>query len=279
MPDPSNPLSAKDLYTGFHLKSSHSGPKRLILVAIHGNEVCGFKAFETLVNNNQLKISAGTVEILLANPRAFEMNRRKLEVDLNRCIGKPLEFEDYTNQRVRIVQDAILRADCMLDIHSTSCDGPAHSLPASCKKSLELAAAMPVSYSIRELAHSTTQGGTTLDFCLENNVAGVAVECGQHKEPGAINTAIACIKAFLAFPDTPVISDITQLECLGSRVVKHGFEFSQDYKGFDGLQPGQLIARYDGGEYRYQEDGPGRIIMPNSDPKYGEDAFYLAREL
>lgn len=191
-----------------------------MLVGIHGNEHCGVEAVKIMlqrkalfsgdadvkaqdldVNDNWKQpldelFDRMTVEILLGNPQAVEMNTRFVKKNLNRlfdihmlCNDASAEEEGYMYelQRAKLIAESIRCADIVLDIHSTSADVGSFALPSSMALSEQLAECLPVKYVVESLAHMTLDGGTTLDCALLHDVPGICVECGQHSHPGKSN--------------------------------------------------------------------------------------------
>src|SRR5207245_6134792 len=92
----SSPLSLKLVsYQG-----SATGPKLIVLGAVHGNETCGTKAIQRVIgeiDSGKLEIAAGQVTFVpIANPLAYRRGERAGERNLNRNLGpkdKPADFE------------------------------------------------------------------------------------------------------------------------------------------------------------------------------------------
>ncbi|PCJ19601.1 MAG: hypothetical protein COB02_07595 [Candidatus Cloacimonadota bacterium] len=270
-------FNIEDLYDGITISSGNDGNNYLILICIHGNETCGLEAILSLQKSGELKslLKSGTLSILLANPKAYEQKRRYINCDLNRSIAKnDLKF-DYEIQRSKIVEKYIENADFVLDIHSTSGPSVSHALPCDLSCSENFAKTLPVNYLITKLAHLTVEGGTTLDFAKKQNSCAVTIECGQHEDKKSIEVAISCIKQLFNLKAL-INPSLIMLECLKSFEVKKGFLFKQNFSCFDFVKYGQEIASDDLGTITCTNLDGGYIIMPNSSPKIGEEAFFWA---
>lgn len=124
-----------------------------MIVGIHGNESCGLDAMKMMLQRKALfsgdadvkkedldandnwnqpfdeLFDSMTIEVLVGNPKAVEMNTRFLKKNLNRlfdihmlCNDASAEEEGYTYelQRAKLIAESIRCADFVLDIHSTS---------------------------------------------------------------------------------------------------------------------------------------------------------------
>ena len=191
------------------------GPRRvLVLSGIHGNEPCGVKAVNMVLQKRKLfscnnanvtseellqdenwsdeletLFDSLTIEFMLGNPAALSQNRRFIQRNLNRlfdidtlCDSEQADKEGYKYElhRARLITESIRHADFVLDIHSCSSDVGSFALPSSLDLSECLAENLPVKYVVESLVHACLDGGTTLDAALWNDVPGVCVECGQH---------------------------------------------------------------------------------------------------
>ncbi len=75
------------------------GPWLLIFGAVHGNEVCGTKAIQRVMqelDSGALKLARGRVEFVpVANPRAHQSGLRFIERNLNRFFLPTKEPRTY----------------------------------------------------------------------------------------------------------------------------------------------------------------------------------------
>lgn len=96
------------------------GKTAVILAGVHGNEVCGVKAFDNLIP--KLKIENGKVYFIYANLEAIKLNKRFIEYNLNRCFLKeqPEEIkETLEGETARKIMPYLDKADVLLDIHAS----------------------------------------------------------------------------------------------------------------------------------------------------------------
>ncbi|MDP2266268.1 MAG: succinylglutamate desuccinylase/aspartoacylase family protein, partial [Thiobacillus sp.] len=78
-----------------------SGPRLIVLGAVHGNETCGTRAIRRVIGeieSGQLAIVAGSVSFVpVTNPLAYVRQQRMGDRNLNRNLvptDDPVEFED-----------------------------------------------------------------------------------------------------------------------------------------------------------------------------------------
>ena len=262
----------RKLSQGIHYKASRSGPHRLIFLVVHGNEICGVKAFLRLEKQIPIMLTSGSLEVIIANPAAFLIKSRSFNKDLNRSfLDKTLN--SYESKRCELLKRSLLRADLFLDVHSTSAAGPAFILPGLYGD--QLAESMPVDLVIKNLAQQCH--GTTISVADKHKVRSIVVECGQHQDESAIDVAVECMTALIkqnsADPTGSASSSKKILTCPQSIVADKGFEFVSKVSFMQRFAEGELIARSNTREIRcpYPQ---AYIIMPNADPKEGEEAFY-----
>jgi succinylglutamate desuccinylase len=270
-------FTVQDLYAGVFLDYAETGPKTLVLVCSHGNEICGLKAVMALQDSGELDsvLEQGSLQIILGNPLAYEAGQRALNYDLNRSIGKKdLEFS-YERKRAKLIEEAIESSDLTLDLHSTSMPSASHALPCETPQAENLASSFPVKYLVTKMAHLTVEGGTSLDWAKKKSRAAIAIECGQHSEESAVQTAMNCIR-HLTHLSHPSTQEPTKLECTQAIEVCSNFQFTRKVSGFDFFEYRAQVGKDDSGLITCPYKDGAYLIMPNSDPKPGEEAFYWA---
>ncbi len=260
------------LSMGEHYKVSKPGPRRLIFIAIHGNETCGIEAYLKIASEIPTLLQDGSLEIRLGNPLAFLLNVRSLHKDLNRSFGSN-SSPYYERQRCKSLVNSLINADLFLDIHSTSSPGPAFALPGLYGQSL--CNQLPIDLVIQNLAEKCQ--GTTLSVIDKNNLEGTVIECGQHSDESAVKVAEDCMKHFIKSQPSDQSSRVPKnqkiLQCPESVVADDGFEFIKPVHFMQNFKKNELIARSKHKEFRCPYNS-AFVIMPNSDPQIGEEAFY-----
>ena len=110
--------------TSVNYSGQHSGPRLIILGAVHGNETCGTEAIRRLIeqlDGGQLTVKAGSLTLVaVSNPLAFARGERNGERNLNRDLRPrthPYQFEDHAGNWLCCL---LAQHDVLLDIHSTN---------------------------------------------------------------------------------------------------------------------------------------------------------------
>ena len=101
-------------------QGTKEGKNLVVLVGVHGNEVCGVKAADLLLP--KLKIKSGTVTFIYANLEAIKQNKRFVEQNLNRCFFNEQSSDvkqSLEGKTAREIISYLDKADALLDIHAS----------------------------------------------------------------------------------------------------------------------------------------------------------------
>ena len=295
----------------------HSGPRLIILGAVHGNEVCGSVAIEQILsalNANDLVIRKGQLTLVpVTNPLAWHQRTREGQRNLNRKLqptDHPAEFEDHI---ANWLCPLLANHDVLLDLHSFHTPGEPFVMLGPDDNDGELE---PFAHSQKEHAFArhlgiqrfvdgwldtyargverrkaTDAGGDpgygigTTEYMRTQGGYGVTVECGQHDDPAAIAVARHCILNTLAFfgmIDEPMPREVRRPQHIRMvDVVDLSNEddtFSRDWHSFDAVSRGEVIGhRADGTPVLAERDG--FILFPNPAAAVGREWFYLAESM
>ena len=123
-----NPLT--DLqFKSVNFSGLTSGPRLIILGAVHGTETCGTRAIQRVIediDSKRLSITGGSVTFVpVTNPLAYARGHREGERNLNRNLtpkDDPVDFEDRV---ANWLCPLLARHEVLLDLHSFQ----AHSEP------------------------------------------------------------------------------------------------------------------------------------------------------
>lgn len=217
--------------------SPFSGPRLVILGAVHGNETCGTRAIERTIGEldaGTLELTAGCLTLVpVANPLAYANHRRAGDRNLNRRLAPtdaPREFEDHV---ANWLCPLLAEHEVLLDLHSFHSPGEPFVLlgPPDNNGPLE-----PFAQAAREEALAVRLGvGRAVDGWLGTYASGVerrreraarhpdaaadldprygigtteymrsvggsalTLECGQHDDPQAPAVGYRAIVATLA---------------------------------------------------------------------------------
>jgi predicted deacylase len=220
-----------------HVETLGDGPPAYtILACVHGDETCGWHAF------NRLKASDVTlnapVKFVLANERAFKLGRRFCDVDLNRVMPGDAQSEKHEERlAARLVHE--LEGTTVIDFHSTESKGcPYAVVTGGDAASRRLARSTGLD---RVVDMSQLPGGVT------RHVPGVAVECGYYDDEDAATAAHRILRHFLtvegliegeAAPSTPTLFKVT------GEAAGRGYTFVGE--NFRRVEEGEVFAEKDG---------------------------------
>jgi succinylglutamate desuccinylase len=252
----------------------------------------------------------GRIVGLRGNLQAIERKERFIEKDLNRqwtteniarikstpkyeLENEDLEVRELINIIDREIEIYQPEKFVLLDLHTTTAFGGIFSIatddPESVRIGVELHA--PV---IRGMLDGIY--GTTLHYFNNENfepeTVAVCFESGQHDEPLSVNRAIAaiincmrtigCVEAshvenrhdqlLIEFSaDLPKIADLIMCHSISPG---DGFSMEPNYKNFQLIQQGEILARDKYGPI--PATAAGRILMPLYQ-KQGDDGFFLIK--
>ncbi|MBU0601836.1 MAG: succinylglutamate desuccinylase/aspartoacylase family protein [Gammaproteobacteria bacterium] len=214
------------------------GPRLIVLGAVHGNETCGTRGIERVlddIDRGEIDIVRGSVTFVpVTNPLAYALRQRAGERNLNRNlrpVNTPLDFED----RVANVLCPLLAAhDVLLDLHSFHTggkpfamlgppdnDGPLEAFAhAAAEEALALRlgarrlvegwldtyadgvrqrmARSAATHGVRPSGSDPDYGVGTTEYMRRVGGYAITLECGQHDAPDAPEFAWRAIRNTLA---------------------------------------------------------------------------------
>lgn len=297
------------------LTSPHPGPKVVVLGAVHGNETCGAVAIRRVIQEidaGALALKAGALTLVpVTNPLAYQQRQRKGERDLNRRLAPAATPRDNEDHVANWLCPLLARHDVLLDLHSFQ----AGEMPFVLLGPEDNAGAIePFSSAAREAAlalrlgvhrfvegwlscytsaaarrggvtaeTSVLQGTGTTEYMRSVGGWALTLECGQHDDPRAPEVgyqAILRTLAHLGLTDAPDPQPVASMEGLHlSEVIDRentGDRFARDWKSFDAVAAGQLLAtRHDGS--KVVAPFAGWVVFPKHDADVGQEWFYLAK--
>jgi predicted deacylase len=281
----------------FVYKGSISGPRLLVLGAIHGNEKCGTIAIRCVIDEiekGSLKIAKGQLTFVpICNPRAYEKDVRFTERNLNRYLVPTAKPTTYEAELGNELCPLIAACDVLLDIHSYTVGGaPFVFIAGAGKKEIDYAASLGAATLITgwEDAYAKTgrcqnkadkeEGIGTTEYARRFGALGVTIECGQHKAKEAPEIAYNAIHNALAFLGmaenaSPPVPAATQLVTVTHVYYRDDTgEMTKTWKHLEPVKSGEVFAhRANGDAIRAPADG--FMIMPRADCPIGEEWFYF----
>lgn len=265
------------------LKGSNPGQTSIILVGVHGNEICGVEAMDQILPN--LKIETGKVLIAYANPKAIEQKVRFTETNLNRMFLPESEISEedknsYEYSRAQYLKRFLSQADALLDVHASS---NTKSIPfIICERnSKKITDSLPIETVVYGF-DAVEPGGT--DYYMNSiGKIGVCVECGNMEDPKSTENAIESIYTFLKIQGhisgetpTPVEQKLIQMYYL-HKAKTDNFTLAKPFDDFESLTAEQFIA-HDGDE-EIKTDRESIIIFAKNSTEIGREVFLLGEPL
>ena len=294
----------------------HSGPRLIVLGAVHGNETCGTRAIERVLgelDSGALRIERGLLTLVpVANPLAYAKGERRGERNLNRRLlptDQPTEFED----RIANVLCPWLAAhDGLLDLHSFASPGRPFVMrgPADNSGTLEPFAhaaaegrfaahlgptrivegwmAAYAQGAARRRALGLTDDGDpsygigTTEYMRSRGGWAVTLECGQHADPAAPEVGYRAIRqaiALLGLADIALAPPAAEFERLRLTEV-----VDRQHQADRFVRPWRSFDAVCAGEHvGERHDGTpviasadGHIVFPDASALPGHEWFYFA---
>jgi len=291
------------------IRGAEPGPSLVLVAAIHGNEPAGVTAAERVLARLRAAGTTvrGEIAAFVGNARARARGVRYVEHDLNRAWtpsrmetvrggsvagGSSEDLEQAELQREIEAVRARARGETILvDLHSTSGDGPPFLVVADTPRSRELAAHFPLT-AIVALVEKLP--GTLVGALAAEGVASLVLESGQHSRPTAAERAEAflwialvrtgAIDAADAPPLEPFLTALARsrgdLPVSMQVAYRHpiapgdGFRMRPGFRHFQRIAEGDVVADDARGPVAAPLDG--YMLMPLYQG-LGEDGFFLAR--
>ena len=298
-------------FTGFQ-----PGPKLIILGAVHGNETCGTEALQRLnreIDSGEVTINKGTLTILpITNPLAYQFQRRHGDRNLNRNMSRSDEPRDFEDRVCNVLCPLLEQHDVLLDLHSFQAPGIPFALIgapnnegeiepiARAEQEEVMAMSLGVNRFVEGWLDTYAQGvqdrkargvdarvdygvGTTETMRRSGGIA-VTLECGQHDDETAPQTAYTAIRNTLAHlemtsddkPEVVSHPEVIRLYRVIDRLHPDDV-FTKQWLSFEKIDQGAVIARRHDGT-QLVSDRDGWIVFPNNNAQVNQEWFYLAAQ-
>lgn len=252
------------------------GPRVLVLGGVHGNEVTGVMLVERLradLESGALALAAGTLTLVVGNPRAVELGTRGSEphADLNRSFtAKALDAngpDEYEARRARELAPIIAASDFIIDLHATNKPSDPFAIAiVDTPERRELCALFPCDKLL--LVPDEVIGGTTAGYAEAHGSIGVCFESGWAGDLTRVDAMRVSVEALLARvgvldarPSTvypQAVYALTEAILLTDR----GFAFapSRGERSFEPFSEGDLIGAH--GETELCAPYDGVLMFP-----------------
>jgi len=287
----------------FQFDSASPGPHAAIVALIHGNELCGAAALDTLLSQG-VRPTRGKLSLIFANVLAYEtfdpirpFAARYLDEDMNRVwSAKTLSGVGDSRElaRARELAPVLADADFLLDLHSTSSPAPAMILAGQQPKGVALARATgSPAHVVTDAGHAA--GPRLRDFAAFNDPnaspSALLVECGEHFSPTSEDVALDVAIRFLlgtkilaAAPrgltkgaKTPTQKYIDVTEAVTIRSEK--FTFARKFRCFETIPKAATIIGHDGAVPVVTPYDNCILVMPATHFAPGQTAVRLGRHM
>ncbi|NBO19513.1 MAG: succinylglutamate desuccinylase [Proteobacteria bacterium] len=272
----------------------------LVLGAVHGNEPCGTLAIRRVMQElgeGTLELAKGRVSFVpVCNPKAFALDVRQTERNLNRYLV-PMERPDcYEAQLGNVLCPILADCDILLDIHSYTVGGAPFVLVKDFASDADCAFATALEAEVLLTGWNTAYAATgrkaqavdanesvgTTEYARRFGALAVTLECGQHKAPESPEIAYRAIHN--ALRHLGLVTGIPQPQTAAPRRITMeqvfyrdaGGELARNWQNFEPIAVGTLIAHSPARKVLADKDCV--IIMPKIAAAEGEEWFYLGRE-
>jgi len=233
-----------------------------------------------------------------------DLNRQFTPENVNRVLNDSAEETlDAEDEELRAIIKAV-RAEIsdynpekvvVLDLHTTSATGGIFAIATEDPASLDIAVELHAPVILGLLRGIE---GTSSHYFKDENMPvrtiSVVFEAGQHEDPDSVNRAIAaltnCMRSIGAVQEEDVenrhneilinyskgLPKVAELVTVYKIMEESHFEMQPDYKNFQRIKEGELLAFDNGHEVFATEDS--LILMPHYQEQ-GEDGFFLIKKV
>jgi predicted deacylase len=282
-------------------RAREPGPHVMVNALVHGNELCGAIALDTLFKAN-IRPRRGTLTFSFANVAAYERFdpanpavSRFVDEDFNRVWSPDVlagTRQTIETRRAREMRPLVDTVDLMLDIHSMQRLSHPIALCGPTAKGRALARAMRVpGYVVSDHGHKA--GVRLRDYAEFGTEAGAKcaalVECGQHWKAESADVAIQSALRFLLAVEAVGLDDAGPMLAgeppeqkfvevtHAVTIANEPFAFAHPYVGLEVIpKAGTVIARDGDSEIRTPYDSCV-LVMPSMRLTKGLTAVRLGR--
>ncbi len=286
--------------TLYEFRGSEPGPTLVGLGGVHGNEPAGVQALVEVGDElAEAGLLRGEMVALLGNPPALSAGVRFVHRDLNRLWDDPEPGADSEGEQLEALRGELRRIRdrsrgpvFLVDLHTTSGDGPPFTVLGDTLANRSMALALPVPM-VLGLADAVP--GTLIESLDTAGVASLAFEAGRHDDPGSSRRAADALRILVSWlalcPDRKEYAQESRQRLAAAgrgfpsavRLVhRHSLESTEQFRMMGGLQSfqeveqGQLLARQEGKPVRAPTKG--RLLLPLYQES-GSDGFFMGRPI
>ncbi|MES2135239.1 MAG: succinylglutamate desuccinylase/aspartoacylase family protein [Patescibacteria group bacterium] len=183
------------------------GPSILIVGGTHGNEVLGVLVADMMrqsLENGDLKLVSGEVQLTLGNTRAIEADQRTASggIDLNRIFTPSVlsgrEDKGWEGSRAQKITEAIRSSDIVIDLHSTNRPSPAFVCALGDEEHSSVYKWLPRESVVLDPERIVSGGGGSIDEVADDfGKVGICYESGQATDMRNTIPVFEAIRAIL----------------------------------------------------------------------------------
>lgn len=242
----------------FKISSKKQGPKICILGGVHGDEICGVEAIQSILNNSSFKLKKGEITLIYANRKAINSNVRFVEENLNRCFleNKP-KTNSYEENLANDLKEILNECDICLDIHA-SFSKESQPFIICEKNAFEYIKYFPIT-KVCSGFDKYESGGTDYYMNLIKKI-GICIECGyladKNSKKIAINSIFSLLKTLDMIENFELIETKKEyLKLNDLYYAKSKFSLVKEFKDFEKLKKGELIGIDGNSQIKAKNDG------------------------
>ncbi|PSQ43697.1 succinylglutamate desuccinylase [Halobacteriales archaeon SW_7_68_16] len=248
-------------------------PIAAVVGGIHGDEPCGVRAVERLIEERPT--TEGAVVVIVANERAIERGVRYVEADLNRVFPGSAEADEYERRLAAEIAD-VLGDVPTLALHSTqSTDRRIAFVDAIGDRATRVCSRLPVEATVEA---DGKPGGH-----LSEVARAIEVECGRQGTDAAAEHATDIVRAFLGavgvLPGERAPAGAMPVFRMGEAIRKRpASRYEVFVENMTRVEPGERVAAADGEEI--VADRPFYPLLVSADgylDKFGFRGEYAGR--
>lgn len=254
------------------------GKTLAVFAGVHGNETVGIKALKRVAGN--IKIDAGVVYFVLANPEAMAKKVRQVDKNLNRCFLAGNKGKTKEDQRARVLMKILDKCDALLDLHASNSRQTQPFI--ICAKSSDKIAKI-FDFKIVSTGWDKFEPGASDGYMNSQKKIGLCLECGSiydnKNEDLAVKSIFQFFQFFKVIKDKKIKFNNKKQKLI--KIVKAGykktdqFSFVDNFTDFDRLKVGRVFAT--DGATKYWAGKNECIIFPRPNKKIGEEVFLIGK--
>jgi len=276
----------EELHDGIFLcRGEGSGPRRVLVTGVHGDEVDGVEAVTEFLEGQHegsppLK---GDLLLIRANLPALEAGARTgpSGIDMNRLFGPDVPASSsWEFERVQLIKSLILEGDLVLDLHQTARPGPVMAVVKNGHAHLRVVQAL--NFEVAVLGMEAIFGPVMLSQAADlAGAIGITAETGLSGSPESKATCRRLLNRFLgdlgavdsqAAPATHFWQVREALRCPGPN-----FRLERPFVNGDCISKGELLGRSESD--LLVAPTSGIVLLPKEQGETGSCCMLLADEV